>query len=572
MRGEIAKLKPEVINQIAAGEVVENPASAAKELVENSLDAGATEIAIESSKGGIERLSVRDNGWGMSREELLLALERHATSKLTRSEELVGIETFGFRGEALAALAAAAEMEILSTPIEAMSGTQVEVAKGHIIRCQEAARPQGTTLTLSHLFAHLPARRAFLDSPRAEGTRLTRTLTTLALAHPEIRFSYKADDKLLFTTKRWPCNPEGIHQRLEELLGKKSWVPTALPVQAVEESGLSLVGWISAPEGGKPNRLGQYLYLERRPIFSLFLSEVIREAYGMRLTEKHHPSFLLHLSLPPTWVDLNVHPQKREVRLREKERVRTFLLQALWQTLQREASPSFKPRAPLPPLRLQEPIQWKAPLAQPRLIQKDPSPSLLPPLPHLIGHWGPYGMIDAATLPPSILPPPPSRGVYLLHMVRAAARIRYEKMTLQQQEAVQPSQGLLHPQLIDLSPAAFVFYEELATNLQQMGFSLRSAGGRTLLIDGIPAGAPLNHAAQALQEDLETLSSSPLAKKRERFAAHTALAWANHSPPEPHQLPTLLKELLTCQNPSTCPLGRPLGSLLSLEELNKRFP
>lgn len=394
MERKIARLSEIVINQIAAGEVVENPASVVKELVENSLDAQASRIEVAIHRGGLESIRIDDNGCGMSDEDALLSLERHATSKIRSSEDLFELMTMGFRGEALAAVAAISHLE-MKTSLGTV-GTEIKMSGGKMISVEPTARNRGTTIEVKSLFHNVPARKKFQKSISALTAQVRRSLETIALAHPEVAFSFYVDGNAIF-----------------ELLAseKKKRVEDLLGAFAHEGKKESMWGLFGAPHEAKSHRRNQYVYINRRPVFSPLLSNAVKEGYGTRIKENEHPSFILFLELDPQLLDVNVHPQKKEVRFSEESilfhQIRSFS-SSVFEKVVFEEPLSFEPSA----------ISW-APLAEeppsfpaPRFQEKMALPFSFPERP--IAVFKSYLLLER-------------EGLLLIDLEAAQARIVFEK-------------------------------------------------------------------------------------------------------------------------------------------------
>ena len=302
MTATIALLADDVINQIAAGEVIENPASVVKELVDNAIDAKASQIQIDIQAGGQQLILVEDDGCGMTQEDAKLCLLRHATSKIKSIEDLDVLKTMGFRGEALAAIAAISHLQIITS--NGVEGTRLQTAAGQIQLVEPAARNRGTSIEVRSLFFNTPARRKFQKSPQSCTTAIMRMIQSLALAHPEKAFKLSSQGQVLFDV-----HPAAFKERIEQVIGVD-----------ICRSGFwlgkddQLSGWLGAFDEARSTRLGQYFFLNRRPIFSPLLSRAVREGYGTRIAEGTHPACVLMLEKDPSEFDVNVHPQKREVR------------------------------------------------------------------------------------------------------------------------------------------------------------------------------------------------------------------------------------------------------------------
>src|SRR5215510_12760349 len=305
--GRIHLLDLQTIEQIRAGEVIERPASVVKELVENAIDAGARTISVHITGGGIAEIVVQDDGKGMSPEDAQLAIQRHATSKLTSSADLFALATLGFRGEGLASIAAVAHLELLTREVGAMEGVQLKVAGGAAAEVIPAAAPVGTTVTVRQLFFNTPPRRAFLKSPTSEGNQVEEILVGLALSRPEIRFLFTWDQRAVFDA----LPQDTLAGRVKTVLGKE-WTEGLIPLAAIEEvsadSGIGLSGLLGPPDRHRNTRTGQYFFVNRRLVKSQPLSFAFSRGYGELLPQGRFPIGVIFLDVPPRTVDVNVHP------------------------------------------------------------------------------------------------------------------------------------------------------------------------------------------------------------------------------------------------------------------------
>lgn len=341
VQSKIRVLTEHTINKIAAGEVIENPASVIKELVENSIDAGSTTICVEIQNGGRQLVRITDDGCGMSHDDALLSLERHATSKIKEVDDIQEITTMGFRGEAIPSIASISKFTLLTCPrtddgVEA-TGTLVCVDGGRIVSCAGAARSPGTTIEVKSLFFNVPVRRKFQKSPAYDIHEIQKMLSLLALGYPNVQFELISDQKTLLKTLP-PLEgisfSERLRKRIEEVLGKVVSSPL-LPV-SFEQPPFGIHGFIAPPSVHKPNRTGQYLFINHRAVFSPLVSTAVKEGYGTMLPAQRFPFFVLHLSLPGTLVDVNVHPQKKEVRLRQESHLKEIIIRAIQSTFLQE--------------------------------------------------------------------------------------------------------------------------------------------------------------------------------------------------------------------------------------------
>ncbi len=441
MCAQIVRLPEIVINQIAAGEVVENAASVVKELIENSRDAEARQIEV-TFEG--ELIRIEDDGVGMGREDALLCLERHATSKIRRLEDLETLLTMGFRGEALASIASVSRLEIRTS--NGVEATRI-VAEGGVVQTVEpCARNRGTTIEIRDLFFNTPARKKFQKSHSANAAQVRRVVEALALASPEIGFALTGKFRLE-ATPDWK-------ERARELLG-----PQEHEVQFTQ-GAVRIWGSLSAPQG---NRTGQHLYLNRRPIFSPLVSRAVKQGFGTRMGEKDHPSFVLFLDIPPDTVDVNVHPQKREVRFRDEGLVFRFFEKAV-------SSAFVIPSLPEPVYFEPPPIQWKfeeRPVFEAPAVEEMPLPVVFSD--RLLAVRGPFLWVEREEL-------------LLVDLRGAQARVLFEG--LRKEKGV--AQSLLLPLTVELSRDEALQGEEWAEKLGQLGVECRFLGPRTLSIDALP--------------------------------------------------------------------------------------
>ncbi|MCC5848246.1 MAG: DNA mismatch repair endonuclease MutL, partial [Verrucomicrobia bacterium] len=336
-------LSDHVCNKIAAGEVIERPASVFKELVENAIDAGADIIEVQVLQGGRKAVIVTDNGHGMSRENALMSIERHATSKIQDVDDIEHIHTMGFRGEALAAIAAVSRFLIRTRRKEDLAGTEVQVEGGTLRDVQEIGCPPGTTLEVRNLFFNVPARRKFLRTESTELANIRTLFRIFALAHPTVDLRLVVDGKEL---EHWP-GQNGLADRIAEIYGD-SFLEQLIPVD-LSQGEFRVHGYAGRPTLNRSDRKDQVILVNRRPASAPIVGYAVREAYRDSLPRDRNPVVFLHLDMPPDWVDVNVHPTKREVRFRPAQLVRDTILSALEQALHPRAAPENAPRDPAPP-------------------------------------------------------------------------------------------------------------------------------------------------------------------------------------------------------------------------------
>ncbi len=450
MTSKIALLSDDAINQIAAGEVVENPASVIKELLDNAIDAGAQNISIEIQAGGHQSIFIEDDGCGMSRDDVQLSLLRHATSKIRKVEDLDQLETMGFRGEALAAIASVSKLEIRTS--DGVEATHLVAEGGEIQLLESCARNRGTTIEVRSLFFNAPARRKFQKSTQASSSAVVRIVQSLALSHPEIAFSLRSQQQSLLQV-----NPSGYQERIEAVFGSDFSQGTWF-----EEGRLS--GMLGSPADARATRTGQQFFLNRRPIFSPLLSRALRDGYGTRLATGSHPSAVIFLEMDPGEFDVNVHPQKREVRFHGESRLFTEVLKRVQSV--------FVPQQHSEPV---EPFAFSEPPLPPFALREE-----APPLP-AVECQGMLWPQDLGERPLAIV------GSYLLlecqgDLFLADLGEAYEQKVMQTNER----QSLIFPLEFTLSLEESERVEELVAHLGAAGLDARMVGPKALCIDAIP--------------------------------------------------------------------------------------
>jgi DNA mismatch repair protein MutL len=624
----IRVLNDQTINKIAAGEVIENPASVVKELVENSLDSGATSICVEIQEGGRQLIRISDNGCGMSPDDALLCLERHATSKIREVEDIQDLLTMGFRGEAIPSIAAISKMTLLTCPRlkeeKKEEGTLIVVDGGHLISCSPAARSPGTTIEVKSLFFNVPVRRKFQKSPAFDTQEILKMLGLLALAYPAVQFELISDQKSLLKT---PLTPsllsfhDLLERRLECVLGKE-YASSLLPLK-FQQGAYELIGFIGTPSSHKPNRTGQHLFINQRLIFSPLIAAAVREGYGTMLPNHRYPIFVLHLRMPGSLLDVNVHPQKKEVRLRQESQLKEALIQAIQIALRQEQNslhplpvedsasipPFWAPYAsllspiPKPPPTTEE--KWKLqsvvaptptsvmergipfntnsqeatrPLPSLALTPQIPSLYSQPSIPRILATLVGYCILEPFNLNSKLLGPSMNKregGLALLDQRAAYSRIHYEKLI--KISSTTESQPLLIPLTLQLTHPEFQAMREHAPLLNQMGFGLREFGEQAFVVDAFPSFLKedqLQSCVNLLIQDLvEMQTSRRLQMQKEE---HLALAACRASLPIVKRLSVeeaqgLIQQLLTCEMPAQCPQGKPTCLYLAPEDLAKWF-
>ncbi len=608
----IHHLPDRLISQIAAGEVVERPSSVVKELVENSLDAGATEVRVELEAGGKQRILVADDGGGMDRDDALLAFDRHATSKVASFDDLERVGTLGFRGEALAAIAAVSRLE-LTTARAPGDGTRVRIEGGRIRSAEPAARARGTTIEVASLFWNVPARRKFLKAPATELRRALEVVEGYALARPEVRFSLLSEGRALLETLPAGDDLEGARRRVGQIFGASfSDQLAALPLRTGAE-GERISGFVGRPETVRGKRL--FVFVNRRLLKDRHLLGAFYRAVREEWRSDDFPALFLFLDVPPEEVDVNVHPQKAEVRFRDPrlvDRVGEVLRAGLSLARGEEPAPLRAPRGgPSMPFAWQGLGGWGARKEAPGDVWEvreasgpayggedvpvatRPLPDLAPdrlatmaltplerPMVPLSGRSGevrPFRLLGQYKGTLILLEGPD--GLYLVDQHVAHERILYERLRRELASAKPASQHLLSPVLLDLAPAERLRLAGLADELEPVGFGLAELSGGTLALTAIPAVL----SAEEGEKLVLSLASSGVAESKEPGALARELLEAlaaslackaavkMHHPLRPAEMEALVTELFAAEQPYACPHGRPIVLTMTDADLERRF-
>ncbi|NOT28251.1 MAG: DNA mismatch repair endonuclease MutL [Acidobacteria bacterium] len=578
--GRIQVLPGDLANQIAAGEVVERPASVIKELVENAIDAGAKHISIAVELGGKKLVRVEDDGEGMSPEDARLAVERHATSKIRKAEDLGGIATLGFRGEALPAIASVSHFVLRSRARGAESGTEVRINGGAIASVTEVGAAEGTAIEVADLFYNLPARRKFLKSDGAESAQVSRLVTQLALCYPEVGFVLTSGGRKLLQ-----CPPVAtLRDRFYQLYGERQDL-----VEVHRESGdLKVVGYVAALAEQGPTRGPQNIFVNRRIVKDRTIAHAIINAYSVASIKERSPEVHLFLSMPPTALDVNVHPTKAEVRFRDQSYVHEAMRRALGDALG---------RGPAPELQLAPPNVQQAPLGNLPLPTSygGTFPSRwIPP-----GAWTARGEEGTAAPQGAALQPEASsvirpmialgqfrdtfiiavdeEGIAIIDQHVAHERVLFERILERLTTGRMESQRLLEPLLVELPPAARQALVARSAELDRMGFELEEFGGDAIRVTALPTLLRREEcvgAVRVLAEDLEGLDrGSRVEEALKRIAAtmacHAAVK-ANY-PLTAEKMAHILDELRQTAYSTICPHGRPVMLRLTRREVEKNF-
>lgn len=595
--GKVKVLPPEVVERIAAGEVVERPASVVKELVENSLDAGARRVEAILEGAGLALIAVRDDGEGMSPEDAQLALKRHATSKIRAAADLAAIRSLGFRGEALPSIAAVSRLQLVSMVRGAVAGVKLVCAGGAEPEAAPCAAAPGTLVEVRELFFNTPARFKFLKSQATELKHCVEVLTRWAVIRPDVSFRATSDSRELFTTS----GAGDQREVLSLVLGRGDdvgWVP----VEA-ENQLFRVRGWLGPPEFSRPSRNQQIIAINGRWVKSPFLALAVEGGYGPYLVGSRRPVFYLELNVATDQVDVNVHPAKLEVRLSHEQELRAFISHAVREAL-RERCVRLAPFARMPASSGGE--TKKVPTLSPGLFEGvavREHRAVYPETPSAPSDWA-AGSGESTPAGPRTAGQPreearrcgewPSltllgqalatylvassrEGIYLIDQHAAHERILFERLAAELDKDGVSVQRLAVAQTVPVTQPEFLFWQAHKDTWQRVGFELEEFGADTLLLRAVPAALSLTAAGRLLRELLEQAPEADRDTPWERERHQLLAALACHGAIRAGQTLTLAegKELITqlaqCRHPYNCPHGRPTYVCLTQRELEKRF-
>ena len=622
---KIRVLADHVANQIAAGEVVERPASVAKELVENSIDAGATRITIEIEAGGRRLLKVSDDGEGMVRDDAVLAFERHATSKIRETDDLGAIGTLGFRGEALASIASVARVELTTSTEGAKAATRVTIDGGRMRDVKDAAHPRGTTIIVRDLFFNIPARRKFLRSEATETFHLTNLVTHYALAHPEISFTFVNNGREVVRA----APAKDLRERAYQIFGAE-FLENLLEVNGGDPGIAHVSGFVSAPRDRRTSRDSQYLFVNRRFVRDRMIGRSLSEGYRSILPHGVYPAALLFIETPLEEVDVNVHPAKTEVRFRRQAAVADAVREAVKNALARSGyedrmattasasasasasssaadfSLSSIPINPQPRIDfVPPPVVVERPFVEESVVQERITEVSGDEIAREIDEMIRSTSVQSVALPPlnsaekiarpitddaistnirplgqleeSFIIATDDEGLLLIDQHVAHERVLFDKYRALEAERRCESQQLLVPETFDLTPAQAAVFDDLAPELEIYGFELMRLSGRTVAIKATPADLPASEARNMLAELLDTVDPEKKSTARETLRDEIAASLACHAaikvnmPLAPEKMRWLIDRLLQTSSPTTCPHGRPVILRLKTRDILKGF-
>lgn len=598
----IHRLPPELANQIAAGEVVERPASVIKELVENAIDADATRITILQEFGGKKLISVEDDGLGMSAEDARLAVERHATSKIREATDLAAILTLGFRGEALPSIASVSKFRLRTRERGALSGTEIRIDAGHVVSDREVGAPEGTLIEVSDLFYNLPARRKFLKADTAESAQISRLVTQMALGYPEVGFTLKSRDRVLIEAP-----PAGSsEERFYQIYGDR---PDLVPVRK-QAAGMSVTGFIAALAEQGPVRGPQHVFVNRRLVKDRTIAHAISSAYSVATIKERSPEVHLFIEVPPDRVDVNVHPTKAEVRFLDQSLVHEVLRRALVDGLGQGGVPELvlnpgtnyqaEPMGTSLPWSFGQgqldsraawsgtpPGAWSAGTSAPVGAAQPPwSPGAFPQ-----GTDARIGLTGGTSTVQSLIKPltplgqfrntfiiaMDDEGIAIIDQHVAHERILFEQIAERLTTGRVEVQALLTPVVLELSTGEHQTLLSHVGELEKLGFECEDFGGNSLRITAVPALLEWKHvdaALRAVASDLDGLSPGAsidiaLRQMAATMACHAAVK-AN-DPLTREKMQYLLDELRRTSHSTVCPHGRPVVLRLTRREIERTF-
>jgi DNA mismatch repair protein MutL len=597
---------PEIItNKIAAGEVVERPASVIKELIENALDAGATDITAEITTGGRRLIRITDNGHGMSREDALLSLERHATSKIKTDSDLEGIITLGFRGEAIPSIASVSRFRLATREPESLEGTEVIVEGGRVRDVKACGMAPGTSISVEQIFFNTPARLKFMKSPETEAGHVGDVLTRMAVSRPDVAFSLTSDGRELLRVQR-----SDLQRRLTQLIGKDS----ATQLHRVESRGpqLSVSGFVSGPSLVRSGMQAMFTYINGRFVRDKVVQHAVMQAYRGVIDRGRYPVVALFIELPTGEVDVNVHPTKHEVRFRQQSVVHDAIQQALEDVLSRSPWLDGKPRPPQPSAApTGQAYRERIAAAAQASLTMTPRPSYstqaLTSSPANNRETTPSTSTDPSQSTPVSVHEPvepfrpgPDQGYFsslavigqfhgeyilcqsgvelvIIDQHAASERVAYQRLKQQCRCGEVESQRLLFPETVELSFSETAIAGRYHDDLARIGFELEPFGGNTLIITAVPRLIGEQDAIRLVRDilaDLSQLGTSAAFQDMldgllSRIACHSVVRGVH--PLETRQMTELLRSMDETDFAASCPHGRPVSHLITLAELEKIF-
>lgn len=561
---KIKTLDEQTINQIAAGEVIENPASVVKELVENAVDSGASQIKVEIFSGGFQSIMVSDNGSGMSRADALLCFTRHATSKIQKVEDLSYLATMGFRGEALSSIAAVSKVSLTTSFAE--EGIQLEVEAGRVLSIDPAPRVQGSSIEVRSLFYNVPARKKFQKSVSASSAEITKLMTFLSLAYPEIGLSLWHQGRQVFDFYASENVQEEMFIRAKTLLSN-DFIEDVHIIEHKQEK-CEVIGFVASPLKVRMNRSGQYLFVNRRVVVCPLLSYAVRDAFSTRIEKDRHPLFVLHCKIPSDLIDVNVHPQKKEIRLKEEKYTKSIVQFAVEKALEKRSgnqpsvskpifyenqSSSFWAKEPSITI-LQEPL--------PEFVQEVFTEKTL----EVIGIFSHYLFLHAQPALLKIVDVKESVAMIGVDLYAVESKILFDK--IMKNQGPKGSQALLLPDTLVFSKAESEGLLSILDELHQLGLGVYPIGESAFLVETIPEFIKQDQVKDLM---LACLQGNKEQGNRKYAAVLSRWIRKNKQPFSQERAIRLVEQLLHLPDPLFCPLGKRMINCITKDEMDGWF-
>jgi len=587
---KIQKLDQDLINKIAAGEVVERPASVVKELVENSIDAGADQISIDLDKGGMDLIVIADNGSGMNKEDAELAIERHATSKIAKLEDLFNIQTMGFRGEALASISSVSQFSLETKTQEGIEGTKLEIRDGKL-EISPCGCPAGTKITIKNLFYNVPARKKFLKTPLTEYNHILEIITAFGLIHPQISFKLTHNKSLVLNL------PKAVTwlDRVKQVLGQD----VAKELIEIKQPGtIEILGFIGKPQIARQNRKSQFVFVNNRYISDYLIAKAVKEAYGSLIPRELNPVFVLSIKVPPKLVDVNVHPRKAEVKFSNASEVYSAVMQTVQKFLAKnmtvaqyqveqpsgkrytlkpqtenvEYKPSVGYQSHFQNIRpqagtLSQAVEFSRQILKDDFVEQEDKQN--------IGDWKLLGQIHQAYL---LVEAP--QAILIIDQHAAAERLMYERFKSEYAKAGIKSQKLLLPLTLELSHREVAILNQSLEFLKNLGFDIEIFGGNTFVVNAVPQELDKLDVKQTLMglindlEEEDFMSAKSVEDKKDlviKYASCRAAVKFQDKLELEEQIKLLQDVRATMDVINTCPHGRPFIMELTMDQLAKNF-
>lgn len=577
----IHRLSDQTANQISAGEVIERPASVVKELIENSIDAEATQIRIDIFQGGLKKIRVQDNGRGIHYEDLPLALERYATSKIKNTEDLQRVITLGFRGEALASIAAVARLQLTSRQCEANFAYFISKLEKNITSPMPAAHPPGTTVEIQDLFYHIPARRKFLRTPTTEFQRIERVIERIALCHFSIGFTLYHNEKEIMNFRTALTTPDRM-SRIKSILGDV-FLQSALSIEFIQ-SGLSLRGYIAEPHYTRSQPDLQFIYIDGRFVRDKLIAHAVRQAYQDVLFHGRHPAYILYLTVDPSLVDVNVHPTKQEVRFRDVQWVRDFIIHAVSEALVqiRPGLCETSIQSPVKKVNIQNNLQIAHVPHLPLSLKEDiilyekkkitPNRELYveSPFEYPLGH-------ALAQLHEIYILAQNNKGLVIVDMHAAHERILYEKMKQEKERGGIVTQSLLVPLHVTLNPQEIEIYQANQYLFLELEFEIGLLNSDKIVVRRHPSLIKAADIEKLIRDVLaDLIVHAATLRMEEKINAILASLVCHAAIRAPYRLTlgemeALLRDIEKTMHGGLCNHGRPTWKQFDIKELDRLF-